>query len=75
MGRIFFLSAVALLAYRYIARSNKTHQALNGSKKVEVLPPAPSPNTVIHSSAAIDSDAQPKLVAAGSRATEPEPTR
>ena len=33
MGRIFFLSAMAFLAYKYIARSNKQHQPLDTAEQ------------------------------------------
>ena len=40
MGRIFFLSAMAFLAYKYIARSNKQHQPLDAAtKKLNSCPP------------------------------------
>jgi hypothetical protein len=75
MGRIFFLSAMAFLAYKYIARSNKQHQPLDtANKEVEVLPPAP-PSTITEQSQASIAEPQPKLVAAGSRAVEAEPHR
>jgi hypothetical protein len=76
MGRIFFLSAMAFLAYKYIARSNKQHQPLDSAKKgVEVLPPAPAPEITAQTQASIAAEPQPKLVGAGSRAAEPEPRR
>jgi hypothetical protein len=69
MGRIFFLSAMALLAYRYIAKSNQRHQALDPAKDgVEVLPPAAPP-------VPSQTPTQPQLVGAASRAVEPEPRR
>jgi hypothetical protein len=40
MGRILFLSAVAFLAYRYIARSNKKQEEIVArAGNTEVLPP------------------------------------
>jgi hypothetical protein len=75
MGRIFFLSAMALLAYKYIARSNKQHQPLDAAnKEAEVLPLAP-PSTITAQPQASVAEPQPKLVAAGSRAVEAEPHR
>ena len=72
MGRIFFLSAIAFVAYKYIARSNKQHQPLDAAnKEVEVLPPA----TITAPPQASVAEPQPKLVAAGSRAVEAEPHR
>lgn len=79
MGRIIFLSAVAFLAYKYIARSNQRHQPLapGDTKPVEVLPPAPGSDT--SSKAAITAPASepdsPKLPAPRSRAAEPDPSR
>lgn len=69
MGRILFLSAVALLAYKYIARSNQKHQPLDApDQALKTLPPAqPVKASVIEEA--------PKLVAAGSRAAEPDPGR
>ena len=79
MGRIFFLSAVALLAYKYIARSNQKHQPLDAPGQAkDLLPSAAPPPPVITASTrslAAETDAQPKLVAAGSRAVEPDPGR
>lgn len=76
MGRIFFLSAMAFLAYKYIARSNKQHQPLESAKKeVEVLPPAQPSAISVQPQASLASETQPTLVAAGSRAVEPEPHR
>ena len=76
MGRIFFLSAMAFLAYKYIARSNKQHQPLDtADKEVEVLPPTPPATITAQPQASIEAESQPKLVAAGSRAVEPEPHR
>ncbi len=48
MGRILFLSAMAFVAYRYIAKSNKTHEAIGSGEgaadlltpKAILLPPA-----------------------------------
>jgi hypothetical protein len=72
MGRILFLSAVALVAYRYIVRSNQRHQSLNSGKGVEVLPP-----TAPARQAAVESHPQQQQLvgAASSRAVEPEPGR
>jgi hypothetical protein len=79
MGRILFLSAVALVAYRYIARSNQRHQAIAAGKGgVEVLPLAPTPTTTGSQARQIATESHPKqeLVAvASSRAAEPEPRR
>jgi hypothetical protein len=73
MGRILFLSAVALVAYRYIVRSNLRHQPLDSGKGgAELLPPTtPAPRP-----AATESHPRQELVAAtSSRAVEPEPHR
>jgi len=76
MGRIFFLSAMAFLAYKYIARSNKQHQPLDAAdKEVEVLPPAPPSMTTAQPQTSVAAEPEPRLVAAGSRAVEPEPHR
>jgi|RhiMethySRZTD1v2_1073278.scaffolds.fasta_scaffold5641468_1 hypothetical protein len=79
MGRILFLSAVALVAYRYIARSNQRHQAIAAGKGgVEVLPPVPTPTTTGSQTRQIatESDPEQELVAvASSLAAEPEPRR
>ena len=79
MGRILFLSAVALVAYRYIARSNQRHQAIAAGKgEVEVLPPAPTPTTTGSQPRQVATESHPKqeLVAvASSLAAEPEPRR
>jgi hypothetical protein len=74
MGRILFLSAVALVAYRYIVRSNKQHQALNDGNTVEVLPPSPASatTTIPALREAVDASPEPTLVGAGSRAAEPD---
>jgi hypothetical protein len=41
MGRILFLSAMAYLAYRYIAKSNKRHEEIaTRLGNAEALPPA-----------------------------------
>jgi hypothetical protein len=40
MGRIIFLSAIAYVAFRYIARSNKKHEEIAGRVgTTEILPP------------------------------------
>lgn len=80
MGRILFLSAVALVAYRYIVRSNLRHQSLDSGKGgVEVLPPTtPAATTAVSQGrpTAIEARPQQELVAAtSSRAAEPEPRR
>jgi hypothetical protein len=80
MGRILFLSAVALVAYRYIVRSNLRHQPLNSGKgNVEILPPTtPAPRAAVSEArpAATEARPQQQLVgAASSRAVEPEPHR
>ena len=76
MGRIFFLSAMAFLAYKYIARSNKQHQPLDAAdKEVEFLPPAPPSTTTEQPQTSMLPSPQPKLVAAGSRAVGAEPHR
>jgi hypothetical protein len=77
MGRILFLSAVAFMAYKYIARSNQRHQQVpEGDNKVEVLPPSPAasePKNVPKLSAVeSDREAQKRLVAVSS-AVEPDP--
>jgi hypothetical protein len=72
MGRILFLSAVALLAYKYIARSNQKHQSLDApDQALDLLPPT---TTAVRPSAS-ESRPEPKLVVAGSRAVEPDPGR
>jgi hypothetical protein len=83
MGRILFLSTVAFLAYRYIARSNQRHQSLPAGEKkgVEILPPVPatasvsSPSTPALTGAAAESGLQSKLIATPSRAAEADPVR
>ena len=68
MGRILFLSAVAYMAYRYIARSNKKHEEIAARVgNTEVLPPAPK-----ESAAAITAPA-PKVIDQPSVAAEPHP--
>jgi hypothetical protein len=37
MGRIIFLSAMALMAYRYIARSNKKHEGIAAAPSAGML--------------------------------------
>ena len=77
MGRILFLSAVALVAYRYIARSNQRHQAIAAGKSgVEILPPAPATAGSQARQNASESHPKQELVpVASSRAAEPEPSR
>jgi hypothetical protein len=77
MGRILFLSAVAFMAYKYIARSNQRHQQLpEGATKVEVLPPptaaSDAKSTPKLSAVEPDRQAQKQLVTASS-AVEPDP--
>jgi len=66
MGRIFFLSAAAFLAYKYIARSNKRHEAIgSGEGSMEILP-----------AKAIALPLASNLIAAEQRsAAEPDPMR
>lgn len=76
MGRIIFLSAMALLAYKYIARSNQRHQPLDSGASRELPPPPTSREPVVApeiAATAVEPDPQPSLVAAGSRAAEPDP--
>ena len=64
MGRIIFLSAVAYMAYRYIARSNKKHAEIAAKiGTTEVLPPerkesaailVPVPQVIEQRSAAVE---------------------
>jgi hypothetical protein len=72
MGRILFLSAVALMAYKYNARTNQKHQPLGASNQ-DLLPPSPATPAVRVS--AVERDSEPQLVAVGSRAVEPDPGR
>jgi hypothetical protein len=69
MGRIFFLSAVAFLAYKYIARSNRKHLPAGTSQDVELLPPTSNESAT----------EQERGIAvapiAESRAVEPDPGR
>jgi hypothetical protein len=77
MGRILFLSAVAFVAYRYIARSNQRHQQLpSGENTVELLPPASTVSDVKTAAklSAVESDREsPKQLVGASRAVEPDP--
>ena len=77
MGRILFLSAVAFMAYKYIARSNQRHQQLpSGDNNVELLPAAPTLSDVTLASklAAVEPDRQAqRQVVRASRAVEPDP--
>ena len=74
MGRILFLSAVALVAYRYIARSNKAIAAGKGG--VEILPPAPATaGSQARQNASESYPTQELVPVASSRAAEPEPSR
>jgi hypothetical protein len=75
MGRILFLSAVALMAYKYIARSNQKHQPL-GASNLDLLPPSPATSAApAVRVSAVERDPEPQLVAVGSRAVEPDPGR
>ena len=77
MGRILFLSAVAFVAYRYIARSNQRHQQLpSGDNKVELLPSAATLSDVKTTAklSAVESDREgTKQLVGASRAVEPDP--
>ncbi|HYI95052.1 MAG TPA: hypothetical protein VEX68_16020 [Bryobacteraceae bacterium] len=75
MGRILFLSAVALMAYKYIARSNEKHQPLGASNHDLLSPPASTPAVPAVQATVVERVPEPKLVAAGSRAVEPDPGR
>ena len=83
MGRLIFLSTVAFIAYRYIARSNQQHQQLSpGEKKsTDIIPPAAvnvplsvPPASSLQSSAS-EPVAHASLVGAPSRAAESDPFR
>ena len=63
MGRIIFLSAVAYLAYRYIARSNKRHQQIAAG--IQALPPVPRESAAL-------APAAPKVLEQRSVAAEPD---
>ena len=68
MGRILFLSAVAYLAFRYIARSNKKHEEIAARVgNTEVLSPAPK------ESAAASPAPVPQVLEQPSAAAEPHP--
>jgi hypothetical protein len=68
MGRIIFLSAVAFVAFKYIARSNKKHQEIAASMGNEqatmpatrepaaLLPAGPAPKLLEHRSPAAEPD-------------------
>jgi hypothetical protein len=76
MGRILFLSAVAFVAYRYIARSNQRHQQLpSGDSNIELLPPTTLADVkTAGTESAVESDRQaPKQLVGASRAVEPDP--
>ena len=77
MGRILFLSAVAFMAYKYIARSNQRHQqSPSGESNVELLPPAPALSDVKAAAklSAVEPDREPQRELVGaSRAVEPDP--
>lgn len=80
MGRIVFLSAVAFLAYKYISRSNKRHQALTPGAEgaLEILPPTPSTAKVtapLSRGLATESTPAVRVLATTSRAAESEPVR
>jgi hypothetical protein len=77
MGRILFLSAVAFMAYKYIARSNQRHQQLpSGDNTVELLPATPTLSDVKTAAklTAVEPDRQaPRQLVGASRAVEPDP--
>ena len=78
MGRILFLSAVALVAYRYIARSNqRIKRLLPGKVGLKYFRQFPPTTTGSQSrQIATESDPEQELVAvASSLAAEPEPRR
>jgi hypothetical protein len=69
MGRILFLSAMAYLAYRYIAKSNKRHQEIATQLgNAEVLPPAER-----EPAALAPAQMPAELAAPRSAAAEPDP--
>ena len=82
MGRLIFLSTVAFIAYRYIARSNKQHQQLSPgeNKSMDIISPAAvnaplgAPASSLQSSAS-ETVAHASLVGASSRAAESDPFR
>ena len=69
MGRILFLSAVAYLAYRYIGKSNKAHEAIASSAgNTEVLPAAERESAALVPAAPMEIAVAPRSAAA-----EPDP--
>ncbi|HYP14811.1 MAG TPA: hypothetical protein VEQ63_12860 [Bryobacteraceae bacterium] len=67
-GRVVFLSALAYVAFRYIARSNKKHQGITARVgTTEVLPP------VKESAAVAPATEAPSLTVTRSIAAEPDP--
>ena len=77
MGRILFLSAIALVAYRYISKSNQRHQSLPSGDKtdVEILPAAPATTPALRASASETDPAQQLIATSTSRAAESDPVR
>ena len=68
MGRILFLSAVAFVAFRYIARSNKKHEEIAARVgTTELLPPERKESAAIAAPAATVIEQRP------SAAVEPHP--
>ncbi len=76
MGRILFLSAVAFIAYKYIARSNQRHQQLpSADASAELLPPASSQSSPAPTLSAVEPDRPVRELAVVSSAVEPDPSR